>query len=296
MFQISLDTETGNKMGNALLPIIFVIFWAAGFTFAKMGLQSASPFTLLCLRYACAVILFLPIFLLLRPALPTTRRAWLNVGITGLMMQVVFFTFVYHAIVFGVTAGTIAVIASLQPILVGIFAPRFTGDQVSRLQWFGLILGLIGAVVVVSQTSVVGFEAVGGILLGIFALLTMTFVTLFEKRSGTNVHPVSANLIQFAVGLIVTAPFALIFEGFAFEPTRELAVSVAYLVICNSFISVTILLYLVRVGEVHKVSALFFLVPPSAAIISYLLIGETLTTLAFAGVALAAIGVFLVRR
>jgi drug/metabolite transporter (DMT)-like permease len=88
------------------------------------------------------------------------------VCITGLMMQVVFFSFVYHAIVLGVTAGTIAVIASLQPILVGVFAPRITGDQVSGLQWVGLFLGLVGALIVVSQSSQITFEAAGGIALG----------------------------------------------------------------------------------------------------------------------------------
>ena len=124
----------------------------------------------------------------------------------------------------------------------------------------------------------------------------MSFVTLFEKRAGAKIHPVSANLIQYSVGLLVTAPLAMLVEGMAFTATRELAIALSYLVLCNSFISITILLYLIRQGEVHKVSALFFLVPPSAAVISSLFLGETFTPLAVAGIAIAAVGVALVRR
>ena len=112
----NLSANTPSSLRDSLLSVVFVLFWAGGFTFAKLGLQNAAPFTLLCLRYFFAVGLFLPVFLLMRPALPQGRREWLAVAVTGLMMQVVFFSFVYHAIVLGVAAGTIAVVASLQPV------------------------------------------------------------------------------------------------------------------------------------------------------------------------------------
>ena len=290
------NTDNPTLSRDTVLSLIFVLFWAGGFTFAKLGLQQAAPFTLLALRYFCAVMLFLPVFLWFRPALPKSAREWQTVVITGLMMQVVFFSFVYHAIVLGVSAGTIAVVASLQPILVGVFAPRITGDPVSRRQWFGLLTGLAGALLVVIESSEVTLSSGGGILLGVCALLTMTFVTLYEKRVGARIHPVSANLIQYVTGLLVTTPLALLLEGFAYTANPELAVALAYLVFANSFISVTILLYLVRQGEVHKVSALFFLVPPSAAVIAFFLLDESFTPLGLVGVLIAAAGVAMVRR
>jgi drug/metabolite transporter (DMT)-like permease len=55
----------------------------------------------------------------------------------------------------------------------------------------------------------------------------------------------------------------------------------------------TLLLLMIRHGEVSRVSALFFLVPPLAAVIGWLLLGEAMPPLAWVGLALAAAGVAL---
>jgi hypothetical protein len=64
-----------------------------------------------------------------------------------------------------------------------------------------------------------------------------------------------------------------------------------YLAIGNSLVAVTLLLAMIRRGEASRVSALFFLVPPTAATIAWLLIGESMPPIAWSGMALAAAGV-----
>jgi drug/metabolite transporter (DMT)-like permease len=65
----------------------------------------------------------------------------------------------------------------------------------------------------------------------------------------------------------------------------------AYLVIGNSIIAMTLLLAMIRAGEVSRVSSLFYLVPPISALMAWPLLGEAMPALGWVGFALAALGV-----
>ena len=78
--------------------------------------------------------------------------------------------------------------------------------------------------------------------------------------------------------------------------TGTLLAALAYLVIGNSILAMTLLLAMIRAGEVSRVSALLFLVPPLAAIFGWLLLGEIMPPAAWIGMALAGIGVIIATR
>ena len=78
--------------------------------------------------------------------------------------------------------------------------------------------------------------------------------------------------------------------------TWEFTAALAYLVVGNSVIAVGLLLAMIRAGDVSSVSALFFLVPPLAALVAWLLLGEIMPPVAWLGMAAAAIGVFVATR
>ena len=61
-------------------------------------------------------------------------------------------------------------------------------------------------------------------------------------------------------------------------------------------IAVGLLLAMIRAGDVSRVSALFFLVPPLAALLAWVMLGEVMPPMAWPGMALAAAGVFLATR
>jgi drug/metabolite transporter (DMT)-like permease len=264
-----------------------------GFPIARICLQYVEPMTFLALRYGLVLLLLAPLFLIMRPPLPARARDWLHLAVTGFLIQVVYFGFCYLAFALGESAGTVALIVSLQPILVALLAPSLAGEQVGTLRWTGLLCGLLGASLVILAKSSAGMTSSLGIALIVLALLGMTAAALYEKRFGGAHHPVSANLVQYAVGLLGTLPLALLLETTRIRWTGEFIASLAYLVIANSIVSITLLLAMIRHGEVARVSALFFLVPPLTAILSWAMIGEVIQPLAWPGIALAALGVAL---
>ena len=278
-------------------PAVFVVMWSAGFSFGALGLAHAEPLTLLALRYGLVLAVLIPVALVLRPPLPATAAAWGHLAVVGFLLQAVYFGLLYSALALGASAGSTALITSLQPILVALLAPRLVGEgRVDARRWVGLALGLIGAVVVIVARSAVEVTNVGGLVLAGLALGGITVGTLYEKRFGVSHHPVPANLVQYAVGLAGTLPIALLFEDLHVDWTGELAVSLAYLVLGNSLVAVTLLLAMIRHGEASRVSALFFLIPPLAALIAWLLLGEPMPPAAWPGLALAALGVALATR
>lgn len=290
-------SDRGGKPGwLRAAPALFLLLWSSGFVFLKLGLRDADPLTFLALRYACVVALLAGPFLWLRPAMPRTRRAWLNLIVVGLLLQAGYFSFTYLSLKLGMSAGAVALVTSQQPILVGLLAPVLAGERVGALRWVGLALGAAGAVLVILARGSVAIASPWALAFALLALACITGGTLWEKRFGTDVHPVGANLVQYAVGLAVSAPLAFALEPMHVHWSAGLAGSLAYLVICNSLIAISLLLAMVRHGEASRVSALFFLIPPATSLIALAVLGETIGALAWPGMALAAAGLYLVMR
>ena len=277
-------------------PCLFLILWSAGFAVAKIGLRHAEPFTLLALRYCLAVAVLLPLAAVLRPAWPSTAREWANVALVGFLIQVIYFGLCYMAFKSGMSAGAVAIIVCLQPLLVGLIAPWFVAEKVGLARWIGLALGLGGAALVILARSSVAAETSFGIAITFVALFGITGGTLWEKRFGVTHHPVVSNLIQYGVGALFTLPLALTTETMQIAWNGEFIAVMAYLVIGNSLISMTLLLAMIRAGEVSRVSSLFYLVPPLSALLAWPLLGEVMPLLAWCGMVIAGLGVSLASR
>lgn len=276
-------------------PVVFLILWSAGFAVAKIAVTHAAPLTVLALRYSLVLVLLIPVALVVRPPLPSARGI-LDVAVVGFLIQVVYFGLCYVAFKSGVSAGAVAIIVCLQPILVALVAPRLVGERIGRWGWVGLGLGLAGAALAIFGRSAVAAENAFGIGLTFLALLGITAGTLYEKRFGVSHHPVASNLIQYAVGAALCLPAAWISESMAVTWDAEFVWAMAYLVLANSLLAMSLLLAMIRAGEVARVSSLFYLVPALAALCAWPLLGEVMPPLAWAGMALAGLGVALVSR
>jgi drug/metabolite transporter (DMT)-like permease len=98
------------------------------------------------------------------------------------------------------------------------------------------------------------------------------------------------------VALLATLPLALALETMRVEWAPGLFVGLAYLVLVNSLISLSLLFAMLRHGEAARASSVFFLVPPIAALMAWGVLGEAMAPQALAGTALAVAGVALVVR
>ncbi|MDB4019684.1 DMT family transporter [Planktomarina temperata] len=284
------------RLWLAITPLLFLLLWSAGYVVAKVALVDAAPMALLALRFAAVIAIMAALFAILRPPLPNTLSGYLHLGFVGVLMQTVYFGMAYFSFVNGVAAGTAALIFSLQPILVAFLAPRWTGEAVSWLQWFGLAIAMIGTLTVIVARLEIGPPPLAGFGFAALALAGITLATLWEKRFGLSHHPVSANLIGYSAGLLGLLPFLNWAEIAAVNWTPSFYWALAYLVIGNSVVAVGLLLAMIRAGQVSRVSTLLFLVPPLAALIAWLTLDEPMPLLAWVGLLVSGGGVYLATR
>lgn len=275
-------------------PPLFILLWANGYIVVKLGLADADPLTLLAARYALVVALLIPAALLLRVRLPRGAVAWFHLAVIGVLVQALYFGAINLALEFRLAPGAAALVASLQPILVALLAPWFSGEAVSVRRWLGLALGLAGTAAVILSRSALGDLPLLGLLCAVAALAGMTGGTLYERKFGIRQHPVTASLVQCGVALLVVLPLAYAFEPMRLNLTPNLIGVLAYLVLGNSIVAITLLLAMLRVGEASRVSALFFLVPPLTALLAWGVLGEALPPAGWAGLAVSAAGVAIV--
>ncbi len=275
-------------------PPLFILLWSTGFIVVKVGLRDADPLTLLAARYVLVECLLVPAALLLRVPLPRSPAAWLHLAVVGVLVQALHFGGINLSLEYGLAPGASALVTCLQPILVGMLAPWIAGESVSVRRWIGLALGLAGTVAVILSRASLGRLPFEGLAWATLALAGITLGTLYERRYGIRQHPIMASLVQCGVGLLVVLPAAALTEPIRLHVTVSLIWSLAYLVLANSIVAITLLLAMLRAGEASRVSALFFLVPPLTALLAWVVLGETLPLAGWIGLGVSAAGVAIV--
>ena len=275
------------------MPVVFVLIWSTGFIVARYGMPHAPPMSFLALRYALSILCFLPWVLLAGVAWPGRKSQWMHLSVSGILMHACYLGGVWAAVKAGMGAGLSALIIGLQPVLTAICLSA-SGGAVAARQWLGLCLGFAGLLLVVSTKFGPGGEANWlNTSLAVGALLSITAGTLYQKKFIQPCDVRSANLVQLAAALVVTLPLALLEPAaIAWEP--ELLWAMAWSVLALTLGGSSLLYLLIERGAATSVASLMYLVPPSTALLAWLLFNETITVITLAGTGLSVLGVALV--
>ena len=287
------------------MPTVFVLIWSTGFIVAKFGLPYAPPLTFLALRYALSIACFLVWIRLARAVWPSSRQQWLHLAVTGVLMHAGYLGGVWVAVKAGMGSGLAALMVGLQPVLTALWLSwagqsRAGGSSgqpaVTRQQWLGLALGLGGLVMVVARKFGTGSE-VTALTLGstVIALFSITIGTLYQKRYVQPTDVRTANAIQLMAALLFTLPFTL-FETEAIVWNAHFIGAMAWAVLALTLGGSSLLYLLIQRGAATTVTSMLYLVPPTTALMAWLLFNESITVVTVMGTALTALGVSLVVR
>jgi len=278
-----------------IYPLLFVFLWSTGFVGAKYGLPHAEPLSFLLTRYGLVIALMTAIALATRAPWPERPRDWLHIGISGVLVHAIYLGGVFVAIKHGLSAGITALVVGMQPLLTGLLSGGLLGERVSARQWGGLGLGFIGIALVVSGK--LGDGALGPMLIpALVALLGITAGTLYQKRFCPKFDLRSGSVIQFVPTAIVTAVAVALFEDYRIDWNGHFLFALGWLVLVLSIGAISLLNLLIRSGSAVNVASLFYLTPPTTALIAFFVFGENLTLTVAFGMAVAVSGVYLVAR
>src|SRR6516165_2524437 len=293
------DKQAGLSLGGSvpagLLGAAFVLLWSSGYPAARIALDHSGPFTLLVLRFGGAGLIFAALAGLNGVAWPRGRAA-LHSACVGTLQLGLQFGALYWAAYQGVNVGLIALVIGTMPIVTALLGRVLFRELIRPFQWIGFALGFGGVALAVGESVTPGRGAGPGAYLAVLAgLLALSVGTLYQKSHASNVDPRSGLALQHLAATFLLLPFA-VHEGFRADMSPAFFGSLGWVIGVNSLTAFALLFVLLKRGAVNQVAALFFLMPPVTAVIDYLLLGDALTTFKVAGLALAALGVYLATR
>ncbi|MBB2928975.1 drug/metabolite transporter (DMT)-like permease [Paraburkholderia silvatlantica] len=307
---------SSTPMLAAFAPTLFVFLWSTGFVVARAIAPYADPNLFLLARFAGTAALFTIVALVMRAPWPRGREIGKHL-FAGALLQGVYLGAGYWAVAQGLSAGVMALLGALQPLLTAAVAARMFGERLPPRRWSGMSLGLVGVVLVLSPKLYAAMHAAGGaianaaaatapthahanpllvVVIAVVSVGSITAGTLYQKTSLAQADIRSASAVQNLGAAIVAAVLALVLGETRWIATPTLWFSLAWGIAMLSGAGVTLLVWMVRHGDAARATALLFLAPPLAALESWLLFGETLTPLQMAGFGVALAGVLLARR
>lgn len=280
---------------SRLAPYIFVLLWSTGFVGAKYGLPYADPFIFLGLRLFIAAFILFAIALLMKAPIAITGLQIKKSALIGIFLHAAYLGGVFFAISKGVSAGVAAVITSIQPVLVSLLAIKILNEKLRGRQILGLLLGLIGVVLVLGPSFESSVSRLG--IFAVFvALIGSTTATLLQKKIGSGIPLLAGTAYQYLASALFLSIAAFATGGTHMQWSIRFAGAMVWLILALSVGAILLLLWLLNTGSAASVSSLFYLVPPATAVEAYFLFDEKLNTQGLLGIAVTALGVWLVIR
>lgn len=279
-------------------PLTFALLWSSGFIVAKYAAPDADPFTFLTVRFGITILALGLIAIASRAPWPASTRETCHSMVAGVLLHGGYVGGVWWAVAQGLPAGISSLITAGQPLLTALLAAPLLGELVTRRQWCGIIGGFIGIVLVLApRLAAVDMAALGAVavpmIVNFGATVSVTLGTFYQKRFVASADLRTSTCLQFVGALVLTAPLALATETLRFDPTATLLAALAWSVLVMSMAAIALLLLMIRHGEVSRIAALIYLVPPLTVVEAFILFGESLSAVQIVGTAVTAAGVWL---
>ncbi len=271
-----------------------MIFWSFSFVWFKIANKSYDPITIVFIRL-CIATVFLSTYLWITHGFKGVRKA----DRKYFLLLAFFEPFLYflgesHGLTYvSSTAGS--VIISTIPVFAVIFAWVFYRERLKLINYIGVAVSFIGVIIFIADSSGGLVINIKGLALLFLAVISAVGYNMVLHRLASEYNPVSIVNIQNAIGVVLFLPLFLIFDLKKFIATGIVAdfSSVVLLAIFASSGAFVLFAYSVRHLGISRANIFSNLIPVFTAIFAFFLVGDKLTLLNGAGMAIVISGLFL---
>ena len=278
-----------------IFPFIFILLWSSAFITTKPIIDNSDPFTALSFRFALVAFGFFLFSLYSKEKILVRKKNFFESFFSGVLFHGFYLGGVFYSISIGMPTGIAALIVTLQPILTNALSGPILNEKVSTKQWVGVLLGFVGAALVL------GFDIgskipTAGLVATIIALLAITFSTLWQKKLSNNLPLSVSNTYQALGGCVFHLLIIFLFVDPYIDFTQTFIIAMSHQIFLVSFGAFTILMYLIKNNSASKTVSIFFLIPATSAFMAWLFLNENLTNLDLIGFLITSIGVYIATR
>jgi drug/metabolite transporter (DMT)-like permease len=293
----SVPARNSPHLRAALQALLVTLLWSTSWVLIKIGLRDIPALTFAGLRYTLAFAALLPFFARSRQATPLralSRRDWLALAGLGLL----YYTLTQGSQFLGLAylpATNFSLLLNSTAIIVTLLGIPLLGERPGWMQWAGVAVFAAGALVFFTPLAIPPGQAIGYLIAAIHILST-SLSTVFGRgvNRGGRLHPLTVTTVSMGIGGL-----ALLFTGLIIEPLPRLDWTgwgiVAWLAVVNTAFAFTLWNHTQRTLSAMESSIINNTMLIQTAALAWVFLGEALTGVQIAGLALAAAGALVVQ-
>ena len=278
-----------------IFPFIFVLLWSSAFITTKPIIDNSDPFSALAFRFLFVAIGFFLFSIYTKKKIIVDKKNFIESFFSGVLFHGLYLGGVFFSISKGMPTGIAALIVTLQPILTNALSGPILNEKVTMKQWFGVLLGFIGATLVLGLDIGSNIPIVG-LIATIIALIAITSSTIWQKKISNNLPLSVSNMYQALGGFIFHFLIIVFFAKPYIDFSQTFIIAMSHQIFLVSFGAFTILMFLIKKNSASKTVSIFFLIPATSAFMAWLFLNESLTNLDLIGFLVTTIGVYIATR
>ena len=278
-----------------IFPIIFILLWSSAFITTKPIIDNSDPFSALAFRFFFVAVGFYLFSLYSKQSIIINKKNLIESILSGVLFHGFYLGGVFYSISIGMPTGIAALIVTLQPVLTNALSGPILGERVSIKQWIGVLLGFLGAALVLGLD--IGSDIpLLGLIATIVALIAITTSTIWQKKLSNNLSLPVSNFYQAVGGCLFHILIIILFVKPYINFSETFIIAMSHQIFLVSFGAFTILMYLIKNNSASKTVSIFFLIPATSAFMAWLFLNENLTNLDLLGFLITTIGVYIATR
>ncbi|MCU1759381.1 drug/metabolite exporter YedA [Pseudomonas sp. 14P_8.1_Bac3] len=259
------------------LPLIAAFFalyviWGSTYLVIRIGIEYWPPLLLAGIRFVIAGTLMYA-FLRWRGAPAPTWAQWKAAGIIGILLLSCGNGAVSVAEHTGVASGVAALAVATVPLFT-LLCGYFWGARNTRLEWAGIVLGLIG-IGMLNLGSNLQSSPLGAMLL-VFAAAVWAFGSVWSKHLPLPQGAMASAVEMLVGGVVLLIGSAVSGEHLDSLPPIEGWAALAYLIFFGSIIAFNAYMYLLKNVRPAAATSYAYVNPAVAVLLGIVFVGETI--------------------
>ena len=278
-----------------IYPFIFILLWSSAFITTKPIIDNSDPFSALAFRFFFVALGFYLFSIYSKQSININNKNLIESLLSGVLFHGLYLGGVFYSISIGMPTGIAALIVTLQPILTNALSGPILNEKVTSKQWIGVLLGFLGAALVLGLDIGTGIPLLG-LIATIVALISITTSTIWQKKLSNNLPLSVSNFYQAIGGCLFHILMIIIFAEPYIDFTKTFVIAMSHQIFLVSFGAFTILMFLIKKNSASKTVSIFFLIPATSAFMAWLFLNESLSHLDLLGFLITTIGVYIATR
>jgi drug/metabolite transporter (DMT)-like permease len=261
----------------SLLGVLSVL-WGGSFFFNGVVLRELPPLTLVLLRVVLAAIILLPMLWVYRIRFPRTQAAWWPYFAIAFLNNVLPFSLIVMGQTY-IPSGLASILNATTPLFTVLVMAAAGDEKLQMRRVAGVVTGLIG--VIILEGPDLGFKTSQsvGILLCLAAAFSYGLSALYARRKLSDSPPLATATFQLLASSLMMAVVAAIFEHPWRLPMPGLTTWLAMfgLSALSTALAYIVFFQVLRRSGSTNVMLVTLLIPVTAILLGYLVLGESIS-------------------